>query len=235
MEKTVIIEKFGGLLKEEPLSCVNNEMFLPNACLLEAVSPFLGYYSQIRGAVKPTYFYMMLDGNYSIEKINRATLKIKKFFNHPFDAAAGYVHIFDHYHRAIRIRNLEEYGHIGLLQKFYKEEGFAYHKKVKSFDNETAVISLSKLFYLEAVGDLLYIDRSQPHHGYFVLPGYLPWKEFKDLTAEVKFDINLLYFDAATAFIYENHGITDMVRVYKEHLTVENLAAIRDRYLHLLK
>jgi len=235
MEKLQVIEKFGGLLKEEPLSCVNDEMFLPNACLLEAVSPFLGYYSQVRGAVKPTYFYIILDGHYSVEQITRATLNIKKFFNHPFDASAGNIRVFDHHHRAIRIRNLEEFGQIGLLQKFYKEEGFAFHKKIKAFVNENALISLSKLFYLEPVGDLLFLDTSQPHHGYFIIPHHVPWQEFKELTKEVKFDTSLLFFDAATAFLYENHGITDLVRIYREKLTIEKLDAIRNRYLQLLK
>lgn len=235
MEKSIVIEKFGGLLKEEPLSCVNDELFLPNACLLEAVSPFLGYYSQVRGAVKPAYFYLMLEGDYSVEQITRATLNIKKFFNHPFDAAAGYVNIFDRHQRSIRIRNLEEFGQIGLLQKFYKEQGFEYHRKIKSFENESALIGLSKLFYLEPAGDLLFMDKSQPHHGYFIIPHHIPWQEFKELTKEVKFDTSLLFFDAATAFLYENRGITDMVRIYRENLTIEKLDAIRNRYMHLLK
>ena len=235
MEKSVVIERFGGLLKEEPLSCINDESLMPNVCVLEAVAPFLGYYNEVAGSIRPSYFYLLLEGHYSIEQISRATLNIRKFFKHPFDAAAGYISVFDQHHRTIRLRDLEQFGHIGLLQKFFREEGFAFHKKIRTFTNQSAKISLSKLFYLEPVGDMMFIDKLQPHHGYFIIPRYVPWEEFRKLTEEVKFDTNLLFFDAATAFVYENQGITDMVRIYKENLTIEKLDAIRSRYLHLLK
>lgn len=235
MEKSLMIEKFGGLLKEESLSCINDESLLPNACVFEAESPFFGYYREVTGYDKPLYFYFLLEGHYSIERIMRATLNIRKFFKHPFDAAAGYISVFDEYHRAIRIRNLEEFGHIGLLQKFYYEEGFAFHKKVKSFVNQNAKISLSKLFCLEPAGDLMFMDKLQPHHGYFIIPKHIEWEKFKELTREVKFDTSLLFFDASTAFIYENQGITDLVRIYRENITIEKLSEIRQGYMKHIK
>lgn len=235
MEKSAIIERFGGLIKEEPLTCLNDESLMPNACVLEAVAPFKGYYAEVTESVKPSYFYLMLEGQYSIEHITRATLNIRKSFKHEFDAVAGYISFFDHYHRAIRLRNLEDFSHIGLLQKLYKSEGIIFHKKVKMFKDEKALISISKLFWLEPVGELMFMDSSQAHHGYFILPRYVSWVEFKKLSKEAKYDTSILFFDAATAFIYENGGITDLVRVYKENLTIENLSAIRNRYLDLLK
>ncbi|MFH1119876.1 MAG: hypothetical protein V1775_08630 [Bacteroidota bacterium] len=235
MEKTAIIEKFGGLLKEEPLSCVNDESLVPDTCVLEAVNPFLGYYCEVSNQVKPSYFYMMLEGHYSIEQITRATISIRNKFNFGFDAVPGYIHVFDQYHRTVRLRNLEQFGHIGLLQKFYRDAGFALHKKVKTFINQSARISLSKLFYLEPAGELMFFDRSQPHHGYFIIPRQIEWDEFSVLTKEVKYETSLLNFDAATAYLYENQGITDIVRIYRENLTLEKLSAIRNRYLKLMK
>jgi hypothetical protein len=235
MGKSVIIEKFGGLLKEEPLSCVNDESIVPGTCVLEAVDPFMGYYREVSSELRPSYFYLMLEGHYSIEQITRATISIRKNFKYGFDAAPGYINVFDQYHRTIRLRNIEHFGHIGLLQKFYREAGFVLHKKVKTFTNQSAKISLSKLFNLEPVGELMFLDRSQPHHGYFIIPRYIGWDEFRELTIEVKYETSLLNFDAASAFIYENSGITDLVRIYSENLKVEKLTAIRNRYLKLLK
>lgn len=235
MEKKAIIEKFGGLLKEEPLSCVNDESLIPGTCVLEAVDPFMGYYREVSDQVRPTYFYLMLEGHYSIEQINRATLSIHKKFDYSFDATPGYIQIFDQYHRTIRLRDLEQFGHIGLLQKFYREAGMVLHKKVKTFVNQTGKISLSKLFLLEPVGELMFFDASQPHHGYFIIPRQIEWENFLKLTREVQYDAGLMNFDAACAFIYENNGITDMVRIYRENLTIEKLSAIRNRYLQLLK
>jgi hypothetical protein len=235
MENTTIVERFGGLLKEEILSCVNDESLIPNTCVLEAIDPFAGYYREVSKSLKPSYFYLMTEGHYSIEQVSRAILSVRKSFKHSFDAAPGYISIFDQHTRTIRLRDVEQFGHIGQLQKLFTEEGIILHKKVKTFTNENAIISLSKMFFLESVGELMYIDKSQPHHGYFILPEHIKWSDFKELTREVKFETSLLFFDAATAYIYENNTITDMVRIYKENLTIDKLSAIRQRYMKLLK
>ncbi len=44
MENTTIIERYGGVLKEEPLTCVENDLILKNTCVVEAVSPYFGFY-----------------------------------------------------------------------------------------------------------------------------------------------------------------------------------------------
>ncbi len=235
MENKTIIERFGGLLKEEVLSCVNEESLIPNTCVLEAIDPFAGYYREVSKSLKPSYFYLMTDGHYSIEQISRAILSVRKLFTHSFDAAPGYISVFDQHIRTIRLRDIEQFDHIGQLQKLFTDEGIVMHKKVKTFSNENAVISISKMFFLGPIGELMFIDKSQPHHGYFIVPKHIEWPDFIELTKEVKFETSLLYFDAATAFIYENTGITDMVRIYKENLTIEKLSAIRLRYMKLLK
>jgi len=235
METSNVYEKFGGLLKEEPLSCLEDNILLPDTCVLESVAPFLGYYNDVPGSVRPLYLYLMLEGACSYEVTLRATLNIQKHFKHTFDAVAASVTLFGQQNPAIRIRNLEEFGHIGLLQKAYQDEGMVFKKKIRRIENENALISLAKFFYLEPVGELMFMDKSQPHHGYFIIPRYIAWDEFKALTKEAKFDTHLLYFDASTAFYFENHSITEMVRIYRENLTTDKLKAIRDRYLKLMK
>lgn len=235
METSNVYEKFGGLLKEEPLSCLEDNILLPDTCVLESVAPFLGYYNEVPGSAKPLYLYLMLEGACSYEKTLRATLNIQKHFKHPFDAVAASVTLFGRQNPAIRIRNLEEFGQIGLLQKAYQDEGMVFKKKLRKIESKDALISLTKFFYLEPVGELMYMDKSQPHHGYFIIPRFVPWEEFKALTKEVKFDTHLLYFDASTAFYFENQSITEMVRIYRENLTTDKLKAIRARYLKLMK
>ena len=75
---------------------------------------------------------------------------------------------------------------------------------------------------------------SQPHHGYFIIPRLIEWKSFKELTKTVKYEKNLLFFDAATAYFYEGAKINDMIRIYRENLNIDILRAIRNRYLKLL-
>ncbi|MHC1776887.1 MAG: hypothetical protein AB9834_15900 [Lentimicrobium sp.] len=235
MEANIVYEKFGGLLKEEPVSCLDHSILLPDTCVLEAVSPFLGYYNEVPGSVKPLYLYMVLDGHCTFEKTMRATHNIKRYFKHSFDAVAGTVSLFGQQNPVIRIRNLDEFSHIGLLQKAFLDEGLVFKKKIRKIVSENALISLTKFFYLEPAGELMYFDKSQPHHGYFIIPRYVAWEDFKELTKEVKYETSLLYFDAATAYFCENKGITEIVRIYRENLTVEKLKAIRDRYLKLMK
>jgi hypothetical protein len=235
METNVIYEKFGGLLKEEPLSCLDDNMLLPNTCVLESVAPFLGYYNEVPGSVKPIYLYFMLEGTCTFEEILRATLNIKRNFKHPFDAVTGTVTLFGQHNQAIRIRNLEEFSYIGLLQKAFMDEGIEFKKKIRKIDNESALINLTKFFYLKPIGELMFLDKSQPHHGYFIIPRHIEWEEFKELTRKVKYDTGLLFFDAATAFFYENKKITEIVRIFRENLTADKLMAIRERYLKLMK
>ena len=109
-----------------------------------------------------------------------------------------------------------------------------FHKKIKKVEGETGIIRLEKSFFLEPIGDMMYLDVFEPHHGYFIIPSHYSWSKFKEITMEVQFDINLLYFDAANAFFYENHGIIDMVRIYKEDLTRDKLFAIRNGYYQVI-
>lgn len=235
MEKSVIIEKFGGLVKQESLTCLEDKSLMPNACLLEAVSPFSGYYSEEPGASKPLYLFLVLEGNYSAEDVARATINVKKKAGFTFDAAFGKVSLFEHTCPVIRIRDLENYANIRELQLLYHEEGLEYRKRIRSFSNEKGIITLNKLFYLGYWGDELFIDRSQPHHGYFKIPRHLDFEEFNKIITEVKYETSLLYFDAAYAWYYEGEGIQNMVRIYREGLTKEKLAAIRNKFLSVMK
>lgn len=233
MEQTVI-ERFGSLEKEESLRCMDNESLIRNACLLESTAPFSGYYDRFTHADKPLYFYLVLDGHYSLEKIWRVILKVRKLFPHNFDAVPGTLEIFDDKVQIIRIRNLEEFDHIITLQRLFAEQGFVYHKRMKKVNGDVGIIRLDKFFFLEPIGDLMYMDVFQPHHGYFIIPNHFSWTNFKKLSNEVMLDTNLLYFDAANAYFYENHGIIDMIRIYRENLDKEKLFAIRNRYFQVI-
>lgn len=235
MEKPVVIERFGGLMKEEPLTCLDDDSLMPNACLLESVSPFGGYYDEVPGAMKPLYLFLSLDGHYPLEKVTRATLNIRKRFTKPFDAVSGVVQLADQVVEVIRIRDLIQFEDIRELQKLYVEEGLNYRKKIGKVVNAPAIITLNKFFYLEPAGDGLYIDKSQPHHAYFTLPRPLEFEEFRSITKEAKYDTSILYFDAAYAWFYEDRNIRELVRVYRENLTIEKVKAIRDRYLAVMK
>lgn len=235
MEKLPVIEKFGGLIKEELLSCLEDENLLPDACLLEAIAPFSGYYNDVPGVHRPLYLFLVLEGNYTADIITRATEKVRSRAGFSFDAAFGRVALFEHDCPVIRIRGLKNFDKIKALQMLYLAEGIEYRKKIRSFTNEKGMITLSKQFYFKDIGDGLLFDHEQAHHGYFHIPRFLDFETFRAVTKEAKYDTSILYFDAAYAWYFEGHGVKDMIRIYRENLTTEKLLAIKNRYLSIIK
>lgn len=228
-------EFFGTLTKQEPLSCIESELLIQDSCVLEAISPFYGYYENITTGSKPLYLYLMLENNHSFKQIQSAIFaaKMKASFN--FDAVKGNIQIADStLHDCIRIRNLERYDQIASLQQLLKDEGLKLKKKTRAFEKTPALIQLDKLFYVQDWGNEMFLDLQVAHHGYFGIKQNLSWTEFVALTKEVKYDTNLLFFDAALACFYHGSGISFFVRIYKENMDRMQLAAIRNRYVQLL-
>lgn len=234
MENHAIIERFGGITKEEPLSNVKGELLATNTCLLESAAPFFSYYSEVPDAEKPSYLYLVLEGYYSFEWILRATLNIRKKFPEPFDGAGGSITMLNNVWQVIRIRELRQYSVLSTLQNHYRDEGIEFKTQVRGFSKEMGVIRLRKFFYLHPLGGGLYLDTIRENVGYFEIPHYINWEQFKRVTDEAKFETSLLYFDAGKAYILENGAITHMVRVFRENLTIERLRGIQARYLRLL-
>ena len=218
----------------EPLMCLEDDSLKDDACLLESTAPFKGYYDDVPDGNKPLYLFIALEGEYSVDRILLATLNVKKKTGFSFDAAFGSVKIFDQTCPVIRIRDLGSFQNIKKIQKLYLEEGLNFKKKIKSIHGEEAMITQHKLFYLEDLGDGMYLDRSQPHHGYFIIPKYIDFTELIRLTKLVKYDVSLLFFDASLALYYEGEGMVHMIRIYRENLTTERLKAIRDKYISLI-
>jgi hypothetical protein len=229
-----IIERFGGLLKEELLSCVEKEFRLAKTCLLESISPFAGYYPQ-KGNTSPHYLYIMLEDRPTYWKVALAVENIRSKVDYTFDGVFAEISLSgDRNCIAVRVRNLPEYNLIHDLQKRFYNEGLELKKKTTHVKANPALIRLEKFYYLESWGDGLYLDRQQDHHGYFIIPEGMDWQTFKRLTAAVSTDVNLLFFDAALGYFFENKKIINFIRVYREQITTERLKAIRDKYLMLL-
>lgn len=233
MTTTTIIERYGGLLKEEPLTCVTNEILLKDTCVLEAVSPYFGYY-QTPKSNAPKMLYLLLAEIFPLEMLIRTTNKVQEQLNFPLDAVTGHITMFGQTCNAIRLLNLQNYDQIRKIQELYDEQGVVFKRPERQFQNEMGMIKLRCFYTLHDLGDGIYIQESDPNIGFFEVPRYIPWDEFKKVTAEVKYDTSLIYFDAATAFFYHNKTIVDLVRIYRENLDEEKLQLIRQRYLKVM-
>lgn len=235
MEASRLIERYGGVIKEEPLSCISNDLILKNTCVIEAVSPYFGYYNEVKSNSQPQMVYFILDGYFSLEVLTRATVKIQQKLNFPIDAVTGTITIHNQTCYVIRFLNLNNYSHIKMIQQYYVDEGLSFKKKSMSFSEEMGIIKLRCFFNLRPMGEGIYLDEVKTNIGYFEIPQNIQWEDFKKLTTEVKFDTDLLYFDASRAYIYDHCcSIIDMVKIYRENLSPDRLTAIRDRYLKLI-
>lgn len=234
MDAIRLTERYGGVIKEEPLSCISNDLILKNTCVIEAVSPYFGYYNEVKSNSQPKMVYFILDGYFSLEVLTRATIKVQQKVKFPIDAVTGTITMNNQTCYVIRFLNLDNYSHIQMIQQYYIDEGLSFKKKTMSFSEQMGLIKLRCFFNLKPMGEGIYLDEEKTNIGYFEIPHNIPWEDFKKLTTEVKFDTDLLYFDASRAYLFERCSIIDLVKIYRENLSPDRLMAIRDRYLKLI-
>jgi hypothetical protein len=234
MENIQVIERFGELTKEEPVSSLGEDLIIPGTIVLEAISPYFGYYNDAPMADKEPYLFFILEECHSIYDIVRATQEVRKQVNFDFQADLGSLQLQNNTQPVIRIRDCAKYCRIRRIQQLFEAEGIRSKRGGKKTDRQMALIRLQKFFYLEVLGDGLFLDATDPNKGYFALPRFMDWQGFKHLTTEAKYDTSILFFDAAQALYFENKAIVDLARVYREHLSVEKLREIRERYLKVL-
>ena len=221
---------FSELTKEEPLSTLEPDLTASDSCVLESVSPFFGYYHDGPMAQPEPHVYCVLDGYYSVIEVARAANRINGSRNYPFDAAVGNISMGKESCHVMRIKHISHYNEVAGIQYDFMNAGIGFKPRQRKIDSRMTVVRLLKFIYLYPGEDGVFMDAGNPGMGYFILPAYVGWEEFKPLTEEVKNDTSILYFDAARISSYDKGGIQEMVRIYKEHLTPEMLRAIRDRY-----
>ena len=237
MNPSPYIERYGNLLKQEVLQTLD-EQILPNTFVLEAPEPFPGfynYYSDHPIDSKPLYVYFVVKQLYTLEQITRATQNIRKYFQSDFNAAAGVVNIYNKEFNVIRVRHLSDYTQIPELQACYMDEGIEFRKKPGGKLAGPAVIRIKKFFILEEKHPGVFFDVTEKDHGYFIIPQYLTWKYFEDLTKKVKFNWDKSVFDAAIGHFHVNFGIQDMIRIYNPHLDLDYLMDVRKLYFDKMK
>ncbi len=227
-------ETYCEIIKEEPLSTLEPDWTIPDTCVLEAVSPYFGYYNDAPMANPDPYIYFVLNQHYLPGEIFRITNRIKARTHDTFDAAIGSIFHMNQTFPVIRIKNISHYDRAVDIQHNFQEEGILFKSRQRKIYEQMVITRLSKFIFLEPHGDGLYLDVEDRTKGYFVLPACYEWSDFKALTVEAKYDTCILHFDAAQALIIQNNDIQEMVRVYKEKITPEALRAIRDRYHQLI-
>lgn len=226
MEQKMIIQTTGGVAKEESLFTLGNHI-MPNTFVLENEEPYPGYHgSNLPKESKPISLFLMTKKKYSTERILRITQKIKKYFEHPFDAVPGTICINNDIYPCIRIRDLDNYDLVGELQKCFFSEGISFMKS-KKIQNQ-GVITLKKLFNLEKIEKGFYKDLDDDATYYIQISKQLSYQEFVKVIKKVRNNIEAekTNFDAALAAVYTRE-ILDMIRIYHNDASLAYLKELK--------
>ncbi len=226
MNPKTIIQTIGGVAKEETLFTLTTSV-MPNTFVLENEEPYPGYHGKnLPSGSKPISVFLITKRKHTTQKILRLTQKIKRYFDHSFDAVPGLICINNDAYNCIRIRGLENYDLIEELQKCFFSEGINFLKK-KNF-NGVGVITLKKLFNLEPMEDGIYKDCDEKSTFYLQISRQLSYQEFVKVIRSVRNNIEAekTNFDAALAAVYTK-DILDLVRIYKEDASIEYLKELQ--------
>ncbi|HDR52369.1 MAG TPA: hypothetical protein ENN90_12225, partial [Mariniphaga anaerophila] len=80
MEQNKKMEVFSNLTKQITIVSVE-EKVLPGSLVFEALNQFPGYYHETPTKPQPIYIYLVLDRQYPLEEVLRATQNIEKEYD----------------------------------------------------------------------------------------------------------------------------------------------------------
>ena len=232
MDHTDRIETLGSLFKEEVLQNVEHHI-LPNTFVLESLEPFPGYHGEnLPSEAKPEVLYLGLSKKHDIEEIFRVSQSLHGYLKLKFDATPGELFLHNTRYSCIRLRGMRSYSDIANIQGCYLDSGFAFMKAHKLKDS--GLIRIDKVFSMEGMAEHVYRDLDDDLTFYIDIPYHFNWNLFRQVTLNVKNNLDNRNFDAALGFIYHKN-ILDLIRIYTKNPDVNRLLQIREKYLEEIR
>lgn len=230
MKENKKTEVFSNLTKQVTIVTVE-EKVLPNSLVFVALNQFPGYYHEAPTHPEPVYIYMVLDKQYPLEEVLRATQNIEKEYNWNFDSGKGYMHIGSHFLNVIRLRHLSEIDLVVKIQEAYQAQGieFLMNKRLKGrFEAEVKIVKFMELIQL---GTGIYVEARDDEFGYVEIPVFLKPSAFVKVTMDVKYNWTGHEFDAASGSFFRKGKLVEFVRIYSNKIDAAYLTKIRNLYL----
>jgi hypothetical protein len=219
-------EIFGSLIKEEQVASVEQGT-LPNTLVLENLGQFPGYYGASCPVDElPDSVFLVLNRLETTEKILKASYKIKKQLDFPFEGTWASIQITHELFYAIRLKGITRFDQIGKVQSMYQNYGFEFMKSRNI--NEMAIIKVQKLYIVDYLSSFV-LNSSEKNTYYVIIDHSIDWESFKEATKRVRNNINISAFDAALAFFYSSDMI-DAIRIYTDCLTMDEFELLRLKY-----
>ncbi len=234
MENPKMIESLGFVVKKETLTLLASE-YKFHELILEDLDPYPGFYDQffipVNEKEKKPRSIFAITKELSFEQMNdfiRMTRDIKKTFTFGFDAVPAKLTFQNEMVSAIRIY-MDDYSALPQLIEMYKARGMAFmlSKTVKPY---SSLIQIWKFMVLEEVVPNVYRDTELPDTYYFRVKNYVDWNKFESITHAIRNNNNHKVYDAAQAGYYSNEGIFELVRIYDQKATLDNLKFLKEKY-----
>eukprot|EP01028_Stygiella_incarcerata_P013798 TRINITY_DN8476_c0_g1_i1.p1 TRINITY_DN8476_c0_g1~~TRINITY_DN8476_c0_g1_i1.p1 ORF type:complete len:235 (+),score=3.25 TRINITY_DN8476_c0_g1_i1:26-730(+) len=223
------IEVFVNLTKNDTVLALDQKI-LPGSLVFDSLNPFPGYYHELPTDADSIYIYMVLDKQYPLEEILRATQNIEKQYNWDFDAGKAYLSIGSNSLDAIRLRHLPAIDLVEKIQEAYIKQGikFLMNKQLKGkLEARTKIV---KFLTLEELADGIYQNSEDPTFAYIEISKYLDSEDFIKVSMDVKYNWDGHEFDAASASFYKSGKLYEVVRIRSDKMDVNYLKAIQKLY-----
>ena len=228
------IEVFVNLSKN--LSVLSlDEKILKGSLVFEALNPFPAYYHELPTDVSSMYIYLVLDTQYPLERILRATQNIEKEYDWDFDAGKAYLEIGSVCLDAIRVKHLPSLDMVEKIQEAYAKQGVKFLMNKKLQGKLEAYTKIVKFLKLEEIADGIYRNAEDHTFGYVELPKYLSQEEFIKVSMDVKYNWDGHEFDAARASFYKDGILSEMVRIRSDKMDVDYLNSLKKLYAEKIR
>lgn len=229
----IVRELIGKITLQENVNPLG-ENKIPNTFVIHVPNPLATYYTRFSEINRPNSILFLTKKSVSFESILRATKRINELMDLELLAAKCEMDIGSRKYYGIRIKGIHRYSHIKNIQEAYKNEGFDFAKNVRIKEETEALVRVNKFFNLKQVTDRIYQSPQNKDRFYVIIPKRLTWDEFRDITFKIKNNISITNFDIVKGILYENDGITDMLRIIKPNITLEMVEEIEQKYLEEL-
>ncbi|WP_167619531.1 hypothetical protein [Maribellus sediminis] len=223
------MEVFVNLTKNDTVHALEQKI-LPGSLVFDSLNPFPGYYHELPTDADSIYLYMILDSQYPLEEILRATQNIEKQYDWNFDAGKAYITIGTTSLDAIRLRHLPTIDLVEKIQEAYVKQGikFLMNKKLKGkLEARTKIV---KFLNLEELEPGIYLNSDDTTFAYIVISKYLDAEEFIKVSMDVKYNWDGHEFDAASASFYKEGTLYEVVRIRSDKMDANYLKAIQKLY-----
>jgi len=217
----------GSITKKEKVIEINSK--LANTTVLEVQEPFPGYYHDIPVTKSINSVFILVKNKFYPETILRATNLVKASLDTKFEAAYARLSFGSNQdtHIAIRLINLENYDAIKTIQQAYSDVGIEFEPNAKIDISKPAIININRVFALSEIAEGIFTKESMQEMKYITINKGGNWDWFEEITTKVKNNFHRRNFDVAHAVIFEMGGLKEMVRIFDDKITLDELQELQ--------